>query len=278
MRPDYTANRAEGISSAHRELLSRLHRAFPGPFDAEKSASVLYASRRRTAQLLCYWAARGWLSRIQRGTYITVPLAALKPSEWKEDAWVMADVLFAPCYIGGWSAAEHWGLTARIFNDVVVFTALRPRRRRQTIKGVKYLLTTVSKQALWGLSPVWRRNVKIAVSGPERTIADILDNPALGGGIKHAAEIVQAYFDGECRDDRALVQCLRRTTNRTVCKRLGFMLEILKRDAPTVVKFCASRVSAGYSRLDPAIRAQGRLLRKWNLDVNVELGPRNATA
>jgi len=36
-------------------------------------------------------------------------------------------------------------------------------------------------------------------------------------------------------------------TFRTVCKRLGFMLEILKRDAPTVVTFCASRVSAGNS-------------------------------
>jgi predicted transcriptional regulator of viral defense system len=201
----------------------------------------------------------------------------VKPSEWKEDSWIVADALFSPCYIGGWSAAEHWELTDQIFNDIVVCTGLRPRCRHQTIKGINYLLTTVHQQDLWGLVSVWRRNVKISVSSPERTLADILDNPALGGGIKHAAEIVHAYFDGEHRNDTALVECLRKTMNRTVCKRLGFILEILKLNAPIVTTFCAGQISAGYSKLDPSIRTRGRLLRKWNLVVNVELGQRSAT-
>ena len=33
-----------------------------------------------------------------------------------EDPLVIAEKLFSPCYVGGWSAAEYWGITEQIFN------------------------------------------------------------------------------------------------------------------------------------------------------------------
>jgi hypothetical protein len=32
--------------------------------------------------------------------------------------WLVAHKLFSPCYIGGWIAAHHWGLTEQIFNSI----------------------------------------------------------------------------------------------------------------------------------------------------------------
>jgi len=60
------------------------------------------------------------LSRIRRGLYVAVPLDARRSGEWVEDAWVVADRVFSPCYIGGWSACEYWDLTDQVFRTILV--------------------------------------------------------------------------------------------------------------------------------------------------------------
>jgi predicted transcriptional regulator of viral defense system len=204
--------------------------------------------------------------------YVTVSLDALHPGQWRRDPWAIANTLFAPCYVGGWSAAEHWGLTEQIFADAVVFSASDIRRRRQTVKGTRFLLSSIAEEKMFGLRSVWRDNVRVRVSNPARTVADILDNPRLGGGIKHVAEIVTEFIAGEHRDDDALIEFGTKLGNKTLFKRLGFIIDAVGLDAPGLLSFCRDNVSAGYSRLDPSIRSRGRLLRKWNLAVNVEVG------
>ena len=278
MRARYTNRQPLGISQAHRQLLSRLHRKFAGPFTSGEAADCLQLPAQKVNRLLAHWAARGWLSRVRRGTYVTVPLEAVNPSEWRRDPWVMATSLFSPCYIGGWSAAEHWGLTEQIFADVVVFTASDVRRRRQTIKGTTFVLTTSSKNRMFGLRPVWRDNARVQVSSPARTVIDILNNPRIGGGIKHVAQIAEELIVGEHRDDKTLVEFAKQLGNKTVCKRLGFILESSGLATPELLAFCRENVSAGYSKLDPGIQRKGRLIRRWNLEVNAELPVRGDTA
>ena len=278
MHARYTNRQPLGISQAHRQLLSRLHRQFGGPFTSSEATDCLQLPAQKVNQLLAHWASRGWLSRVRRGTYVTVPLEATYPSEWRRDPWVIAASVFAPCYIGGWSAAEHWGLTEQIFADVVVFTASGVRRRRQTIKGTQFLVAATSEDRMFGLQSAWRDNVRVYVSSPTRTVVDILDNPRIGGGIKHVAQIVDELISGEHRNDRTLVEFAKKLGNKTVCKRLGFILESSGLDTPELLAFCRDNVSAGYSRLDPTIRRKGRLLRKWNLEVNAELPLRGDTA
>jgi len=274
MHVEYANNGALGISRAHRELLSKLHRECSSPFYVGDAAKALNVPRLRAARLLAHWASRGWLSRIRRGVYITVPLDAVNPSEWKEDPGVVAHSLYSPCYIGGWTAAEHWGLTEQIFSDTVVFTASNVRTRTPIIKGMKYLITVIPEGKLFGLRSVWRENTRISVSDPARTIADMLDNPRFGGGIKHVAEMIAEFFDGEHRNDDKLIEYVRSLGNRTICKRLGFILEHMSIDAPSILPFCAENISAGYSKLDPTVRTRGRLVRKWNLDINVTIPSR----
>jgi predicted transcriptional regulator of viral defense system len=266
-----TGSHARGISESHRRLLSRLHRAFSGPFTVADVARECALSRPRAARLLAYWASRGWLSRVRRGSYITVPLQAASPSERKEEPWVVVATLFEPAYIGGWSACEHWGLTDQIFSDIVVYTSRRLRNRKQTIQGTTYLLKTVSPRRVFGLTTVWRGQTRVRVSNPSRTIADLLDDPTVGGGIKHVAEVVLEYFSGEHRDEHALTDYITRLGNRTIQKRLGYLLETLDIHAPGVVKFCEKNVSSAYSRFDPSVKARGPIVRRWNLEVNVRI-------
>jgi len=42
---------------------------------------------------------------------VSVPLESRTADVPLEDPWLIAERLFAPCYIGGWSAAEYLDLT-----------------------------------------------------------------------------------------------------------------------------------------------------------------------
>lgn len=266
-----------GISAGHRGLVSELHRAFPGPFSVADATELWGMERRRARRLLAHLAARGWLTRVRRGWYSTVPLAAAHPGERKEDPWLVAWTLFSPGYLGGWTACEHWGLTEQIFSDLVVFTTREVRDRNQAIQGTRYILRVIPDDRMFGLAPVWRESVRVQVSDPSRTVVDVLNEPALGGGIRHVAQVILEYFRSDHRDDGRLVEFTRRMGNRTIAKRLGFILESCRIEAPQVTTFCRSRVSAGYSKLDPDVAVPGRFMRRWNLEVNVSLAMSEAS-
>lgn len=263
---------AEGINRENRALLERLHRELPGAFDVEHAAMTLGLHVDRTRQLLAYLARRGWLSRVRRGLYVPVPLDARRPGEWVEDTWVVAERAFRPCYIGGWSACQHWGMTEQLFRTVLVVTAKKIRDRDPVIQGTPYRVTVRSDDKLFGTVTVWRDQVRVQVSDPTRTIVDLLDNPTLGGGIRTVVDVVYDYLTSDHRDDELLVSYADRHGNRAVFKRLGYTVEHLGLAAPALLAGCLERRSAGLVALDPSVHAKGRIVRRWGIRANVTLG------
>lgn len=145
-------------------------RGQPRPMLLEKP--VLKLSKPRAAQLLAFWASRGWLSRVQRGLYVPIRLESKTSEGPLEDPWVVATALYSPCYIGGWLAAEHWGLTEQIFRSVLVITTKKPRCRKRVLKGTSFILRSVGSKAMFGLKPIWRGRVRVQVSDPARSRAE----------------------------------------------------------------------------------------------------------
>jgi predicted transcriptional regulator of viral defense system len=239
---------------------------------------VLAISVKDARTFLGYLALRGWLARIRRGLYVTVPLDAAEPSDWREDPWIVAANVFSPCYIGGWSACEHWELTDQVFQEVAVVTARRARRRRIEVQGTPFRVKVVSKAKMFGTVIVWRRQTKVEISDPARTIIDVLDDPAIGGGLRHVGEVVYAYFAGEHRNDLRLIEYGDKLGNRTVFKRLGYLVETFAIAAPDLVKACQHRLSEGVSALDPTVRAKGVITKRWRLRVNVRVAASEAIA
>jgi len=248
-----------------------LHAQFRGPFTVEDAVATLGFDAERTRRFLAYLASRGWLSRVQSGVYIVVPLDATRPADWREDPWLVAARIFAPCYIGGWSACEHWGLTEQIFREIQVITSRKVRHRRPVIQGTQFQVTVRSASLLFGTRVVWRRDMQVMVSDPTRTVVDLLDDPALGGGMRHVAEVVQAYLSSDMRDDDLLQDYIARLGNRTIYKRLGFLIEALGLEIPALVTVCQQMMSSGDTVLDPTMKKKGRLLKRWNLWINVRI-------
>jgi predicted transcriptional regulator of viral defense system len=261
-----------GIGMRNRALLELLHRRLPHAFTVREASDALAREVEETRRLLAYFARRGWLSRVRRGLYVAVPLDARQSGEWREDPWVVAVRTFAPCYIGGWSACEHWGFTDQIFETVLVVSAHAVRQTEVVMQATRFRVTTRREQMLFGTVGVWRGQVRVPVSDPSRTMVDILDDPSLGGGIDHVADVLHQYLRSDQRSDEALVQYGDRLGNRSVFKRLGFLLERENGEVADLVAACVERKSTGLTKLDPSIESSGRILRRWGLRVNASLG------
>lgn len=263
--------RPSGIGRENRAHLEQLHRASGGAFSVGEASEILGLDRARTARLLGYLARQGWLSRARRGLYVPVPLTARRSGEWTADPWILADRVFSPCYIGGWSACAHWELTEQLFRTVLVVSARRVRERDVEMQDIPFHVTVRPASALFGSSPVWRDHVRVAVSDPSRTIVDILDDPRLGGGIRTASDVLREYMGSVHRDDELLLAYGDRLGHRAMFKRLGYLIDELDLDAEDLLAACRERRSAGVIALDPAVRARGRIVRRWGVRDNVGL-------
>jgi predicted transcriptional regulator of viral defense system len=248
-----------------RVKLTAVVRAAGDIIHIDDAARALDLPRSEAAKLLARWASQAWLRRVGRGAYVAVPLDLLESELVLDDPWVLVPALFAPAYIGGWSAAEHWDLTEQIFRDIMVLTAQSVRQKTQHHHGADFVLKHIRKDKIFGAKSVWRGRTKIPVSDTHRTIIDMLDDPALGGGIQHVADCLHAYLHRGDRDEAKLIAYGDRLGNGAVFKRLGFLAERDPNGEALIVP-CRERLTAGNAKLDPALICP-RIVSKWRLCV-----------
>jgi predicted transcriptional regulator of viral defense system len=228
--------------------------------DVTKALSV---SRVEAAKRLARWREQGWLSRVGSGAYVPASIDTLGSERVLDDAWVLVPALFAPAYVAGRTAAEHWDLTEQISKDTVVITGQAIRQKRQVRQGFEFTLKHLSPKKIFGTKPVWRHQTKVLVSDVHRTILDMLDDPALGGGIQQVADCLTTYLNRADRDDEKLMAYSGQLNNGAVFKRLGFLAE-KRDDSSTLVALCRARLTAGNAKLDPALDCK-QLISQWRL-------------
>jgi predicted transcriptional regulator of viral defense system len=224
---------------------------------------ALAISRVDAAKRLARWREQGWLSRVGSGAYVPASIDTLGSERVLDDAWVLVPALFAPAYVGGRTAAEHWDLTEQIFKDVVVITGQAIRAKQHERQGFQFTLKHLSASKIFGTKPVWRHHTKVPVSDVHRTIVDMIDDPALGGGIQQVSDCLNSYLKRADRDDQKLIEYGERLGNGAVFKRLGFLAERSTSGAK-LAELCSTRLTTGNAKLDPALPCP-RLVSKWRL-------------
>lgn len=267
---------AIGKSSKSRERLSKLLREGGDILTVEKAARILRLGNEDAAKALARWRSQGWLARIRRGVYVSVPLEAKSTAQTLEDAWVLIPELFSPAYVGGWSAAEYWDLTEQIFRDVCIITERAVTKRNQTIHNIPFVVTHAPAALHFGTKPVWIKEKKIMVSDPTKTIIDMLSTPWVGGGIQHVADCLEEYLKSRYFDAAQLIDYATRVKNGAVFKRLGFLAsQLLDGDHP-LVQACETRLTQGKAQLDPANKGE-KLITRWRLFIpaKIRIGGKN---
>lgn len=253
-----------GLGKESRKRLAEIIRGTQGTVSVPQAAKILKLPSSKAAKMLARWAKQGWLSRVRQGLYVPVPLEARTTDVALEDPWLIAERLYSPCYIGGWTAAEYWGLTEQIFRTIIVLTTLKPRNRRPRIRGVEFLLRTIPTKTLFGTKPVWRGQVKVNVANPTRTILDMLADPALGGGSRPTVDVFRNYIGSDKKNTKLLIEYADRLGNGAVFKRLGFITERFAPNEQALIQGCRARLTKGNARLDPSLPAD-KLVSAWRL-------------
>ena len=253
-----------GLSATSRSQLSRLLRDGPPVVTPSEAASVLGVEPAVAARRLAAWARAGWLARVRRGAYVPVPIEADSADIALDDPWAAGAAMYSPCYIGGWSAAEHWGLTEQIFSSLCVMTTKRPRNRQPLLRKTRFELHTVPTSRLVGLKSVWRGSSRVQVSDPARTLIDMLADPALGGGIRHVTEMLATLLREQPKEAPKLADYAAKLGIGAIYKRLGFLLQRDHPDQAALIETCRQNLSTGYARLDPALPAD-RLVTTWRV-------------
>jgi predicted transcriptional regulator of viral defense system len=256
-----------GLSAASRSQLSKLLRDNPPIVTPNEAVAALGIAPAVAARRLATWSRAGWLARVRRGVYVPVPIESESADIALDDPWSVAKAMFDPCYIGGWTAAEHWGLTEQLFGSLCVMTTKRPRDRKPMLRKTKLDLHTVPVTHFIGLKTVWRGGTRVQLSDPAHTLIDMLADPALGGGIRHLADMLTNLLHEHPKEVTKLADYAANLGTGAVYKRLGYLLQRDHPDQSVLIAICRSNLSAGYAKLDPALPSD-RLLTSWRVWVS----------
>ena len=258
-----------GIGKKSREYLTKIltQNKF-GLITSSEVSEILEISKPRARKLLQHWAKHNWLFRIQRDLYQPLSIESDSQKAIVDDPWIVANKLFSPCYIGGWTAIEYWHLTEQIFQTIIVITSHRFSQNNFNIRGTQYRLKMTSQKAFYGLEKVWRNNVKMKVSDPAKTIIDLLNDPIFGGGMRLVVDFFKEYLRSEHKSLKLLIEYADKMNNRTIFKRLGFLIESLAPNETDFINECKNKISKGRSQFDPSIKGK-IFISKWSLLIPV---------
>lgn len=262
---------AEEFTSSRSVAAALATVAAGGLFSLADAASALGSPRAETSRKLSALVRAGWITRVSRGVYAIRPLESLPGTPIAtEDPWAVAMRVFAPCYIGGWTAAGHWGLTEQLFRSSLIVTRRHMRRSETTLGGNAYRVVRDRRATVVGLVPAWRANARVAVSDVERTLVDGCAHPDwMAGGGTLASAFVAAVV-AKLLTPPNLLAAARHAPSGAALGRLGVLIDRFCPAAESAGKYCAKHRGTGYVRFDPSVDRNGSLSTRWGVWLNIE--------
>jgi len=255
-----------GIGKKGRTRLSRVLESSPSVITSGTVSETLGLSTKEASRILSRWCKNGWLYRVKRGVYISVPIDSTNSNVILEDPYLIAESIYHPGYIGGFSAIKYWDLSEQIIETVYYFSAKKLKERNPVYGSIKFKIKTIKEDKIFGTKTIWYGSKKVKVSDPTKTIVDILDDPKLVGGMTVVYDIFNEYIETKDCDYGKLINYADRMNNKTILKRLGFMIDAKFSKVPEELMNIKNNISSGYSCFDPIVKSNF-IIDKWKLKV-----------
>lgn len=262
-----------GLGERERTILNALAASERPVVTVDDVLNKFDVSRKAANVTLSRLARKGWLRRLRRGAYSVVPLSSRSASPAPEEPLALAMELFPPCYISGWTAAEHWGLTEQVSNSVLVYSADPQRKAEQRIGGLNFRVRRIPEEMIFGTTRIWYGGTAVEMATVHRTVVDVLDAPEMGGGGRQTLDIVRSYWSRPDSDAETLIGLAERIGRGSIFKRLGFTATRFAAPPDPWLQRCREHLSAGIALLDPAGPDSGPIASEWRLRVNIPVAP-----
>lgn len=261
-----TTEYKRGVTDRESFLISTLARQDKAVFDIEDVRTVIGENAKKVMHSLIQ---KKWVLPLKRGLYAIVPLdiGVRGADSFVLHNFVIGSLLVEPYYIGFWSALNYHGLSDQI--PRTTFVATTKAKKSLNILNSRYYFVKLSDRKFFGFSENEIDSRKVAISTPEKTVADCLDHPEHSGGIDEIARAI--FFSYKDLDLNRTKEYALRMENLTILKRLGYILEATSLLDSFTHLFEGIRLSTGYSSLDPLSPRRGKYNSKWRLLINKQI-------
>jgi predicted transcriptional regulator of viral defense system len=251
------------------KLVTMLHERSRAVFRLEDVRDITGLSEASARSFVRKLVDRGVAARLKPGLYVLVPFELGRQRQYPGNPLVVAREIMngQDYYLSHATAMEIHGMTTQP-QLVVMVTTPKPRRS-VTALGVEFRFVRCRRKHLFGFTEHWvTKQEKVRVSDLERTIIDGLKQPEHCGGVTEVAKGLWMRRQ-DVNVDR-LVQYARRIGVGAVVRRLGFLLETYEMAGTPNLDRLRNGLTATYVRLDPVLPAEGKRLRRWRLQLNVD--------
>lgn len=211
---------------------------------------------------------------LRRGLYASVPFGA-ESGAYQADPYLVAGKLADDTVLACHTALEFHGRAHSVHEELVFLTHRAVRKAQvggNAFRGVSFQKAPLrGGNELYGVAKTDRMGVEIQITTLERTMVDLLDRPALGGGweeIWRSLESVE-YFDIEQVVEYALM-----LENATTAAKVGFYLDQHRKALRVEDKHLLPLRKHRPERpcyLERSKRESGRLVADWRLIVPLEI-------
>ena len=233
-------------------------------------ARKFWGGHQATNQAMYRLERRGWLYRLEPGTYLLVPLEAGAQRRWSTSALVIAPYLIKPAAVAYWSALHYWQLTEQVPRTTFVQSTTRKRPNEKRILGMKFRFVIVSESKFFGTVRRRLSGQHFHVTDLEKTLVDAADRPELSGGIHQLAQSLRLTRE---IDWQRLSDYLQRWPTSSPVKRIGYLVEALDLPIPdrdeTLVAWNTA-IAPGAVLLEPGRKRDvGSTVARWQIQVNI---------
>ncbi len=222
------------------ELIDKL-RAKP-VFKVQDVERLAYCSREYAKLIVNRLKKKSYVKRVMRNVYTT-----------KSDVFVVASNIVHPSYISFWSAAYFLGYTEQIVNTISVATT----RRIKSLKFEGYTIRFVPLKHFFGYRKMATSEGDIFVAEDEKLLIDSLLRPKECGNFDE----IQKIFKNAKVSRIKLVEYLKRINNRSITKKVGFLLERIN----NIDISRSFKLDNNYPFLDPFAKCGKNKVGKWRL-------------
>jgi len=248
------------LSKSEYEIVSLLALKKKGLVGLEEASGLLGIEKKRLWGIFHRLERKGWLERIERGKYLVVPFQAREG--WLEHPFVLAASLAKKYYVSYRTALAHYGLTEQLPVFVYVATTERKGKLERRLQNYVFRFVRIKKGKFFGFKAVLVDGKKVFVAEKEKAIVDCLDKERYSGSI---IEIAKALSGRGINLGKVKKYALK-MGNSSLIRRLGYLLDLLKKDSSGLEKHIGSYRNVYLSTVLPkkALKTD----RKWRLFVN----------
>lgn len=233
--------------------LKRLNLLF---FTVNDISKIINKNKNQIYHILLQLKKKGWIKMVEKGKYLLTGFDSIE----KFHPFFIATHVTEPSYVSFWSALQFYGFTEQL--PRTVFVATTTSKKELKLKSFDIKFVRLDKKRFFGYKKIIMEEQEVFIAEKEKCIVDSLFQLRYCGGL---TEAYKALKNTQEYDINKLLDYASKMGSNSLLRRIGFLLELCNID---MHKKLQNLLGKGYIPLDPDLRKEGRLNKKWRVIEN----------